>query len=285
MTRVRRRDSGSRPTGPKDGAPPPRGQEANNQSDKYVAAVSRKNLEYPLNAVLDQVPAVVYGAVIAYALYVLARLVVELQAHYRVTDADYPGLSLQDAVPAFLVFAVVLIYMFEDIGEVMKIASKFPMRRTSRYYHELVIACFYVVAFALIEERSTIAWAAFAFAVGWGGVWLNQLKEEYQDHRSLVAELAKTQRGLQYSGGAVFLGEWGLLYLHTKSLNIDLLSAVWYAATFIAWLLVATAYPIMRNGANCSGLIVSVFPDKLLIHFMNKMEKFRLKGAEPWTRF
>ena len=252
----------------------------------FSATVVKHRIESALNSRLSEVIPHVYGAVFAYAMYVLARLVIEVATFYGTTGStsSAAGLGLWDFLRRLTLFSCIVLFMVEDVGEIIKYQSLFPMRRSTRYSHELFIASFYLCAFALLEVGSVLTWGAFGCAVFFGGVWCNQLKEEYLGHPSKVHALARTQRDLQYIGGGLFLLETGVFILQHSPKDIATPTTICFLATFLVWIFAYVAIPAIKHGAECNGLLVStIVPDRIILwlqRFFSPGEKVTLKGDD-----
>lgn len=216
-----------------------------------------------------------YGAVFAYAMYVLAQLIAKLQAAYRPdAPASNDRLIWASGWPLLLVFACVAVFTAQHVGQITKWNAEFPMRRSARYGQSLLIAAGYLAAFALLEQRHVLAWAAFGLAVGLGGPWCNQVQQEYKLDETKVALFAGTQRTLHYVGGLLFCGEAGVFLIqHSESPNITDVSAVCFGASFVAWVLIYLVYPPMKHGPQCNDLLVNaILPEK----FIAKLQETQL---------
>src|SRR4051812_44850018 len=117
--------------------------------DYEMPRFERDRIQSPLNRHLASIVLVVYGAVLSYGMYVLSQVLVEVCIAYSRMPQDANRLSalgevLRTASLQLVLFTAVMLYLTEDIGEIVKLDSVFPHKRTSRYSHEIIIACFYV---------------------------------------------------------------------------------------------------------------------------------------------
>jgi hypothetical protein len=236
-----------------------------------------QRVESKLNAELAQVIPVVYGALLSYAMYVLAQLITEVARYEEASgNGKKVGLSLTDFIPHAVLFFAFVFFLVEDLGEIIKLAKEFPFKRTSRYSHELIVCFFFLASFAFLAASSSLALVSFAFAVIWGGVWCNQLKEEYRGDESQIDLFAKTQRNLQYFGGALFLAESATFLIMRNSTKLDMHIAVCFGATYIFWLLLYALYPAYRHGEPVNAFLVNtIIPDRLVLRSQAQSYKER----------
>ena len=221
---------------------------------------STKRIVSPLNDSLSSIIPVLYGAVLSYALYIAAQLIVDFIQHNSDTNK---GIALHEFGISIITFAVVICFLMQDFGGITKIQKVYPYRRTSRYTHEILIAFFYLASFALLVQRSIFSVMAFSFAITWGGVWCNQLKEEYLGDD--IAKYATTQRNLQYIGGALFMAQASsfLIYRNTSILTYPMVISV--MASYAVWISIYALYLSKRHPEfiNDYSIFITI-PDNLL---------------------
>src|SRR5574340_239626 len=160
------------------------------------------------NARLSLMVPVVYGALLSYAMYVIAETFVRYrgiapESAFQVSEL----IDGEGATQRLLVFVAMLAFLVKDVGEVIKLDATFPLMKTHRYSLELVIALCYLTAFAQARYNSYLSIAFFALAILFGGVWCNQLRKEYRSHEWEIAPFAQTLRYLHYVGGFMFFAE------------------------------------------------------------------------------
>lgn len=137
-------------------------------------------LECEQNQYLSSVIPILYGALLSYAMYVFASLLLDLFQYYGtldLADSGLPrkGISLREFLPTASLFLLFTFFVVEDLGEIVKLSQIYPLRRTSRYSHEVVIAGLLLGGYAFLGVRSILAVVLFGTAIGWGGIWCNQL--------------------------------------------------------------------------------------------------------------
>jgi len=231
-----------------------------------AASIVQGRLESDLNAELASIIPIVYGALLSYAMYILARLTIEFVQFLTATSwKGNIGTAFSNFLSTVALYLCMAFFVAEDLGEVIKLAKVYPFRRTSRYSHELIIAFWFITTFALLEAQNNLAIGAFAIAVFWGGVWCNELRGEYAHDRELW-EYATTQRNLQYVGAAAFI----LIQIVTVRIYhttiITPLIAGAFTLVFVTWLVVYGSYLSHRHGTHSGALVVtSIIPDAWLI--------------------
>jgi hypothetical protein len=246
------------------------------------ATIRQNRIETPLNQRLGEVIPLLYDAVLAYGMFVLAQLFIRLQAGFRPTDGHPNPQSIPpaDFALALVLFCAVIAFLAQDIAEVVKFAVVCPMRRTSRFSHELIIASLYLITFSLIEQQNLLAWATFGIAVAWGGIWCNQVKEEYKDDKPEVAQYVTTLRWLHYVGGSFFVSESAAFLIVRGSPELDFRVVVCFASTFVLWTLAYAVYPALRHGPEWNHMLVNLlYPDLLIIKLQERVTlSFQLEG-------
>ena len=107
----------------------------------------RRDLE--VNACLSQVIPVIYGALLSYAMYSTAETALRIR---DVIPQPAPGravIGLSDGAQRLIVSALILAYVISDVGELLRLDTRYKFKSTARYSQEIWIALFYLLAFAL----------------------------------------------------------------------------------------------------------------------------------------
>jgi hypothetical protein len=232
--------------------------------------MAKERIVSPLNKALSGLVPMIYGAVFSYALFIIATIVLEF---YEVIHANQGAISYADLSNysmRVLLFIFIFAYMVEDVGAIIKLANYFPYLRSSRYTHEVIIAAFYVGTFTLLKANSYLAIVTFGSLIFWGGIWCNQFKEEYKDHKTSINLFMKTQRDLQYVGGSLFLVEAFVFIAFKDTFVFTWQNTICFVSSFCFWTFTANVLPIIRHGKGAFDYTLNILiPDFLIRIFTN----------------
>lgn len=229
-----------------------------------------ERINSPLNKTLSSIVPVVYGAVLSYSMYVMSRILLGLflplknNGLYGLTDR-----SMEQGVYALIIFIAIILFMMQDVGSVYKLADVFPYKRTSRYTYEIWVASLYVAVFTFLEIHSYVTVFIFSFILLLGGLWCNQFKEEYLNHKSNIHCLMRTEASIYYFFGLIFLFESSFFIALYHEIVFNFSSTLIFLVTYLIFLIVLTYLPYHKHGEKSLDYSVNIiFPD----FFFKKLE-------------
>lgn len=232
------------------------------------------------NASLSNIVPIVYGAVISYSMYVLSKLLSDLFSN----RSELISLPIESAVKftnninSIAIFLCIWLFLIQEIGSIYKLGNIFKYKRTSRYTHEMWIATFYVTAFTFLEISSYVTVLIFSLVLILGGLWCNQLKEEYPNHKTKIHLLMKLECQIYYSGGLIFLIQFIFFYGFYHELKFHVFSTFIFLITFMFFLIILAIIPYLKHGSNVLGYSVNIIlPDFLF----GKFTKVRIPNQQP----
>src|SRR5713101_3630581 len=113
-------------------------------ADVQSPNASTTTLEDTVHACLSQIVPVVYGAVLSYAMYSVAEMALRIRrlspAH---TFAEGELINPWEGVQRLIIFVLVMAYVIDDVGEILRLDTAYKFRRSTRFSHEIWIALFY----------------------------------------------------------------------------------------------------------------------------------------------
>jgi hypothetical protein len=153
-----------------------------------------------------------------------------------------------------MLFVPVLLFLIKHLGDVVMIEARFPAKRELRYLYEVVAASFYLTTFALLARGSFFALFTFALVLFVSAIWSTELQKEYRRHPCKISQLARTLRGLNYMGCAIFLVLIGVVWFFRDPLKYDQLPwvragiAAVVVVIFFLWYVVYERLPRKLHG-------------------------------------
>lgn len=195
---------------------------------------------------LSRIVPVIYGAVLSYTMYVLAQLV----NRYLIFLAD-PTENMSHHYHEYLMPIILYIlftmFMVVDVGSVIRYGDIFPYKSSGRYIYEVIIACFYVMSYAMLLENSIMSLLSFAFVIVWGAPWCNQLKQEYLDDKSNIDDYMRTKRDLHYIGGMLLVILTSLFIFIKKEFFLSISCVHSFGTLFLIWFVFFDLYSANRH--------------------------------------
>lgn len=225
--------------------------------------INKGCIEHDFNRHLFSVILILYGAVLSYAMYAVAIYLTTFPAFLSTAN------SINDICGYFkilIMFFCFLSLIVEDLGEIVKLDQAFPFKRTTRYVHEFIICFLFLSSFALLSTQNSVSIIAFGMAIAWGGIWCNQLKEEYKDDYNQIVSFCCILRNFQFTGGLLIslLGAVSITIQNNLEISRHLFFA--FVFTYLLWKLAYYFYTVHICGNEASIFLVSIFiPDSLII--------------------
>ena len=158
-----------------------------------------------VNACLSQIIPVIYGALLSYAMYSIAETALVIRDVIPRSGIDRPVIGFADGAQRLIIAAVILAYVISDVGELLRLDTRYKLKATARFSQEIWIALFYVLAFAYVRNGSYFAVVWLGASLALSGTWCNELKQEYREDEDKIANLAVALRFASYAGAAVFI--------------------------------------------------------------------------------
>lgn len=189
-----------------------------------------------LNNELANIIPVVYGALLSYAMYIFAQMVISFSSDFQKAENYQLKFNyVQEFGLLSLLYLPIFLFLVEDMGEIVKIGKSFPFRKPSRYASEIMVTFGFLSSFALISVKNCLSILTFAIALGFGGVWCNQLKQEYKSDCSGIDCVATTQRDLQLAGSFIFTFECVYFLITSNTIKLTTNAILTFCVTFIIW--------------------------------------------------
>lgn len=146
-----------------------------------------------------------YAIIISYALFVMAEVVLEVKPFVVANSIPSGELTISDASMRLLIMVLMLWFVVEDVGDLMKIDAVYPFRRTARFKLEVVIVLFYFFSFTFVSRGSYLGVFSFGVAICVSAIWCNQWRQEYRATHDVEGVANLMRDGLYVTGGFFLL--------------------------------------------------------------------------------
>jgi hypothetical protein len=222
-------------------------------------------MDSPNNKLLNGIIPIIYGAVFSFAFYVLSQIILEiynnLPNYFIVENRTEFFIGFRMFIKKLILFIIVIIYMMEDVGAVLKLQEKYPYVRKSRYFHEIFISSLYVSTFTFILNAVFLAVFCVSLIIVWSGIWCNQLKEEYFNisgaGQSFV-DYMRDLRDMHYIGGSFIFIEVSFSIVVFGTMSLEFYPLITVLTTFVLWRFVTLLYMVNKHKSNIKDFSVFV---------------------------
>lgn len=232
---------------------------------KFPVSTRDERLTSSANRYLSTIIPVIYGAVFSYSMYVASILIIKIWILVEVKNPNwFSEIIISEYFYAFLGFIVVALYMIRDIGSIVKLEGQFHFLRSSRYTHEVFIAFLYMVTYTFILHGNYLAVPTFALVIFWGGIWCNQVKEEYYKNEKLSNFMA-SMVGLQFFGFTIFMAQ-ATFFLYTKrTILFNFESTITFIISLFLWQLAVDFWMVYTHGNSSNDFTLTILlPDFII---------------------